>query len=118
VGSQVDIAATLLHLVGYPHTFHFFGRNLLDADSAGGFAVMRNNFMLYYREGGVVLARDVRDTLSELYELDERGRMTAEMRFSDDTLKARLNGDLEDYLQTAWSVFAAGKHRCTLSGTD
>jgi phosphoglycerol transferase MdoB-like AlkP superfamily enzyme len=118
VGSQVDIAATLLHLVGYPHTFHFFGRNLLDADSAGGFAVMRNNFMLYYREGGVVLARDIRDTLSELYELDERGRMTAEMRFSDDTLKARLNNDLEAYLQSVWSVFAAGKHRCTLSGTD
>ncbi|HPC11948.1 MAG TPA: LTA synthase family protein, partial [candidate division Zixibacteria bacterium] len=41
VGSQADIATTLMHLIGYPRPFHFLGRDLLALPEDRGFAVMR-----------------------------------------------------------------------------
>jgi len=111
IGSQVDIGPILMHLIGYPDAFHLFGRNLLTISEEEGFAVMRNNFNVFYRKGNSVLLRDIRDTISIIYEVDSLSRMLADRVIVDDSLKTCMNKELESYLQTLHHIYSTGKHR-------
>ena len=111
IGGQVDIGPTLMHLIGYPDAFHFFGRDLLTIPEEEGFAVMRNNFNFYYRKGNSVLVRDIRDTISTIYAVDSFSRMQVDRVIVDDSLKTSMDEELESYLQTAHHVYSTGKHR-------
>lgn len=111
IGGQVDIGTTLMHLIGFPHPFHFVGRNLPAIPENEGFAVMRNNYSLYLRAGQTVLVRDIRDTLSMLHPVDSFSRMQQSEVVLNDSLNSRLNQDLEWYLQTVHHLFSKGEHR-------
>ncbi|MEW5796509.1 MAG: LTA synthase family protein [Candidatus Zixiibacteriota bacterium] len=115
IGSQVDIATTLMHLIGYPEPFHFAGRDLLGIPPDDGYAVMRSNFTVLYRYRNAVLVRDIRDTVSALYAVDDHSRLVSDSALADQDLKRPLNQRLENYLQTMHYLFSNGKHRCVTS---
>jgi phosphoglycerol transferase MdoB-like AlkP superfamily enzyme len=112
IGGQTDIATTLMHLIGYPGAFHFVGRDLLGIAEDDGFAIMRNDNMIYYRVGDKVLVRDVRDTISTIHIVDDRARMQPDTIAIENDLKSRMNKELESYLQALYYLFSTGKHRC------
>jgi len=99
VGGQIDIATTLMHLIGYPGSFQFVGRNLFSVPVNDGFAVLRNNETLLSLINQVVLVRDIRDTLSQLYAVDNQGRVISDSIITNETLRVELNQRLEEYLQ-------------------
>lgn len=111
VGSQVDIAPTLMHLIGYPGLFQFFGRDLLAGEENDGFALMRNNFNIYYRKDNAVMVRDLRDTISTLYTVDRFSRIQMDSPITNDSLNLIMNKELESYLQAAHYIYTKGKHR-------
>lgn len=111
IGGQVDIATTILHLIGYPDPFHFVGRNLLEIPEEEGFAFMRNNFNIYYRTRDHLLVRDIRDTLATVYPVDGQSRMMQPTEKEDLILKSRMIKELEIYIQSINYIFTTGKHR-------
>ena len=114
VGGQVDIGTTLMHLIGYPGVYHFMGRDLLSLPEDEGWVIVRNDHTVYYCEDNKVLVRDIRDSLSVLYEVDSYSRMQTETEFDNDSLKSDWNHRLETYLQTAHYLYSTGKYRSPL----
>jgi len=51
VGSSIDVAPTLLGLLGLPHEHSFFGRDLQRIDPAEGRALMEHNHAVAYTDG-------------------------------------------------------------------
>jgi hypothetical protein len=87
------------------------GRDLLSGEEDQGFAVMRNNEVIYFRQGDLVLVRDIRDTVSALYPVDQYSRMVDSVAVEDAGTKASMNRQLERYLQTLDYIFTNGLHR-------
>jgi hypothetical protein len=112
IGAHADIAPTLLHLIGYPNSFHFLGRNLLELNDDEGFAVMRRGESLMYRYGDRLLIRDPSGTKSTIHQVDDHsylGKILDETSHEDERRSALQN--LERYIKAAFHVFFNGEHR-------
>jgi len=113
IGAQVDVAPTLLDLLGHPGPHPFLGKSLLD-EKTPGFAVMRSQDALWWLSDRGLLKRNLRvspgEALEELYAPPVDGYLDPARKLDDVTLKRELNADLEAYARTVFRIFSQGRH--------
>ncbi len=108
--TQIDVAPTVLGLLGLPYTAPFFGQDVLHAPSAGHVAFFSHNHdVAVYRDGQLAIL-GLHKSISDV-SYDPR---------TDSYAHAKRDASLEDlgiaYYQTAYELFRA--HRYLPSGFD
>jgi hypothetical protein len=103
--SQMDIASTVLGLLGLPYRAPFFGRNVLVGDNSNGVLLFNHNHdVAMYRDGKMVVLGLQKAVTTYAYELGTGNfRKVAEDEQLTDLATA--------YFQTAFNLFEDHRYR-------
>ncbi|MDP6853449.1 MAG: LTA synthase family protein [Candidatus Marinimicrobia bacterium] len=104
--SQVDVAPTLLHLIGYPHPFRLLGSNVLAADYTGVSCRVVNDYAMWIEQKFLLSSiMNKKPTLSHLQSIYE----IPYTEIKDESKITPVEKHLQAYMQSAYFLFKGGQ---------
>ena len=111
--NQVDIAITLLHLIGYPLPFNLMGKNILSFNYEGIACRIVNDYFMWYESDflytGTLGQENNLYSLSNLYDFPNLKIL------NENKIEKQIQTNFEAYLQSAYNYFKTKNHKITLN---